>query len=448
MVTRQKSRKRTQSKPRTAQFVQREASVEIERLAHDGRGIGYLEGKIVFVEQALPGERHKINLVGGKSTFFEAVSVALLSPPASSRAAPRCQHYQSCGGCHLQHLDNKSQLAFKEALVFDQCRRNGVVLPAFEAAVTGSPMAYRARCRLSTQHKGPAFAGFRQKNQSQLIKLQECPVLAPNLERLIEPIQTLLAQLPAKALGHIELVDDQSSPILILRHVSEISSDQQDLLSQFASSCGISILMQPESTPNYVDLNGAPTEVELTLALPMLAKPLRYRPHDFTQVNRPINVQMVAQALAWAEPEVHETWLDLFCGIGNFSMPLATRAAQVIGVEGAMDMVQQAEINASIQDVKNTNFYAADLEQSTVYRRLPKQVDGVLLDPPRAGAKMVIPHLAKLNPNRILYVSCDPATFARDASELCNSGYSVEKIGILDMFPQTMHVETMALFRK
>ena len=425
-----------------------DASLRIERLAHDGRGIATVNGRITFVDQALPGETHRVRFVGGKTKFLEAVSVALESEPAVERAAPLCGHYQSCGGCQLQHLQYSAQVEFKQALVQDQCRRAGVDAGHFEAPVSAAQVAYRSRCRLSINHKGQAFAGFRQKSQTQLIKLQHCPILSPSLESLLESTQNALAELPADALGHLEMIDDTKGVVLILRHVKALDNSAIQRLQQFADEHQLTLLLQPAPESVYLDLQGLQTLPPLSFELPDLAAGVRYQPQHFTQVNRPLNQRMVAQALAWIEPQADQLWLDLFCGVGNFSLPLAQHVKLVVGVEGVPEMVVQASKNATIQGLNNCEFFAADLEVDSIYRKLPKGVHGVILDPPRAGAKAVVRHLLSVSPRQILYVSCDPATFARDAKVLLEGGYRVKRIGILDMFPQTMHVETMALLEQ
>ncbi|UTA46279.1 23S rRNA (uracil(1939)-C(5))-methyltransferase RlmD [Simiduia sp. 21SJ11W-1] len=442
------NRRPARTKAPEVRLPRNESEVTIERLAHDGRGIGYVDGKVTFVEQALAGESHRVRVIGGKSKFYEAVSSELLSAPAQERAVPSCPHYQSCGGCHLQHMSLDAQIAFKQDLVADQCRRNGVSLPGFSSPLAGAGLGYRGRCRLSVHHKGEAFAGFRQKGQAQLVKIKQCDVLVPSLAKLIEPLQGALSQITARSLGHVELIDDSAGPVIIVRHVADLSEQELAVLQQLADTQSVRLLLQPNAEPALYLVSGEAVSTQFSLSVPGLNAPLAYRAEDFTQVNRQINQQMVAQALNWLPLSRDQTWIDLYCGVGNFSLPLATRVGSVHGVEGVADMVAQAELNARNQGLDNCSFYAADLEQAGIYRRLPKQVDGVLLDPPRAGAKTVVGHIASLKPAHILYVSCDPATFARDAAMLTEQGYKIDKIGIIDMFPQTMHVETMAVFRR
>lgn len=422
------------------------AELTIERLAHDGRGIGYTDGRITFVEQALPGEVHRVRYVAAKSKYLEAQSEACLAAPSPTRVAPVCGHYTQCGGCQLQHMDDAAQLAFKQQMVQDQCRRAGLVVPAFEPAISAQSQRYRARCRLSINHKGQAFAGFRQKGRSQLVKILSCPVLTTELAALLEPIQAVLAELPPASLGHIELISETSGVYLLLRHVKSLDVQARQKLVELEQATGARLLLQPEASADYQDLQGLPVAPRLAYELAELEAPVHFKPHHFTQVNPVINQLMVSQAMTWLAPQESQVWLDLFCGVGNFSLPLANRVHRVIGVEASTEMVEQASQNAHVLQRQNCEFLVGDLEQSSIYRKFPKYIHGVLLDPPRAGAKGVIEHLAGLKPAQILYVSCDPATFARDAKLLIEGGYRIKKIGVLDMFPQTMHVETMALF--
>ncbi len=422
------------------------AELTIERLAHDGRGIGYTEGRITFVEQALPGERHRVRYVGAKTKFLEAHSEACLASASASRAVPACRHYAQCGGCQLQHMDATAQLAFKQQMLQDQCRRAGLALPELAPAISAESLGYRARCRLSINHKGQAFAGFRQKAHNQLVKIETCPVLSAQLAALLKPIQVALAGLPSSSLGHIELIEEDTKVYLLLRHVKPLDTPATEQLQALAQTTGAQVLLQPEASAEYLALDGQPVEPQLAYRLSEVDGTISFKPHHFTQVNPVINQRMVSQALAWLAPDKSQVWLDLFCGVGNFSLPLSTQVEKVIGVEASAEMVEQASQNARALQRHNCEFVVGDLEQSGIYRRFPKPVHGVLLDPPRAGAKGVVGHLTQIKPAQILYVSCDPATFARDAKMLIEGGYRIKKIGVLDMFPQTMHVETMALF--
>lgn len=434
-------------RPQAPQKVCRQADAEILRLAHDGRGIAQVNGKVTFVANALPGETHRVRIQQEKSRFAEADSEQLLSAPAATRVAPLCELYGRCGGCQLQHMGQPAQLEHKQALVLDQLRRAGLIPgpEVLQPVLESDPWGYRHRARLSVQHKGQAFAGFRALGSNSLVKVSQCPVLQPDLNAGLPAIQQVLAQIRPGILGHIELIAEAGQkPLCILRHLDAFTVTEVGQLEQLSSH--YRLLLQPHPEARYFLTDGNPAQPELTIALAGLQVPLRYRASDFTQVNHGINGKMVTQAMDWAAPGPQECWLDLFCGIGNFSIPLAQRAGQVTGVELLDSMVLQARRNAALQGLTNCQFVAADLEQPGRLARIYPQLSGLLLDPPRAGAKWVAENIATLAPAKIIYVSCDPATFARDAKLIVDAGYRLDRLGVMDMFPQTQHVETMARF--
>lgn len=426
--------------------------VPIERLAHDGRGIGYWDGKVTFVEQALPGETHLVRLVEVRSRFQEGISEACVSDPAPERVNPPCPHYQTCGGCQLQHLNLDQQRAHKAQLLRDHLQRAGVGVAAgaWEPMLTGSEWGYRSRARLSIRHKGKPFAGFRQKSSRELVKVSECPILHPELNQSLSALQQVLAGIEPRVLGHAELLRDDSTSYCLLRQLKPLRPRDRAQLAELGRTSGLQVLLQSgkegEAGTTITDPDGNAVAPLLGYRLAGLDAPVGFQFQDFTQINPEINRLMVAQALAWASPVASETWLDLFCGIGNFTLPLASLGCRVIGVELLPYMVERARQNAAAQGLDNCEFAAADLTSATALRRLPAEIDGVLLDPPRAGAREVVENLLKLRPKKLLYVSCDPATFARDAKILLDGGYELIRLSTLDMFPQTMHVESMGYF--
>ncbi|BFM11691.1 23S rRNA (uracil(1939)-C(5))-methyltransferase RlmD [Simiduia litorea] len=424
------------------------AEVVIDRLAHDGRGIAQLDGKIVFVDHALPLEKHLVKVVAQKSKYSEALSVSIIGDVSTERREPACAYYATCGGCQIQHLAPDAQLHFKSNLVQDQLRRAKLnVEPEKVAAIVSkNTLAYRSRARLSLSHKGSPYAGFKARANSQIIKIDRCLVLDPALDACLAPLQRALIEFRPEVLGHIEMLKTQALPVLVLRHVAALMEPELDALSTLSVETGAEVYLQPDSSADYYRLDGRRAEISFTVSVPHLAKPLRYQISNFSQINPDVNYAMVEQALSWAHPSKEDIWLDLFCGVGNLTLPFAAFAHQVIGVEAIADMVEQAKANAESLAVTNCKFLAADLEKIESLRKLPKKVDGVILDPPRAGAKSVVENISRLKPKKILYISCDAATFARDARTLVESGYDLERVGALDMFPQTMHVETMALF--
>lgn len=422
--------------------------IVIDRLAHDGRGIGLMAGKIVFVDQALPPEKHIIKMVSQKSKFSEAISESIVGESSPERVAPACAYYASCGGCQLQHLQPEAQLTFKSNLVLDQLRRVQLDIPSEKVAhiVSKNTFGYRSRARLSLNHKGSPYAGFKARANSQIIKIESCPVLDPSLDACLAPLQRALAHIRPEVLGHIEMLKTQPSPVLVLRHVASLTDIERDMLFKLGVEVGAEVYLQPDSSANYYCLDGTKTDIHFAVTVPHVAQPVNYQISNFSQVNPAVNYAMVEQALFWTKPCKDEVWLDLFCGVGNLTLPFSTFVHQVIGVEAIADMVEQANANADSLGITNCRFLAADLEKIESLRQLPKKVDGVILDPPRAGAKSVVENISRLKPRKILYIACDAATFARDAKILVAAGYQIERVGALDMFPQTMHVETMALF--
>ena len=449
---RMSSRKRLKvaAKSGEGELVGKSLEVTIDRLAHDGRGIGNLEGRVVFVDQALPQEVHQIKVVSQKSKFAEATSELMINNASTDRVAPACSHFAKCGGCQIQHLHPRAQLAFKSNLVIDQLRRVKLDVPSdkVEAIVSKNELHYRTRARLSLNNKGSPYAGFKARANSQIIKIENCPVLDLSLNRCLRPLQCALSGFRPQVLGHVEMIKGQAKPILILRHVAALNDIELDALSKLAAEVDVEICLQPESEARYVSLSGQSLPASFTMSVPFTDKPLVYQANNFSQINPPVNFAMIEQALVWAKPSKSETWVDLFCGVGNLTFSFAKQAGQVIGVEAIAEMVEQAISNAQMNDCLNCRFLAADLERVESLRQLPKKIDGVILDPPRAGAKAVVENISRLKPLKILYISCDPATFARDAKTLIEKGYAIEKLGALDMFLQTMHVETMALFIK
>lgn len=425
----------------------RQAEAQILRLAHDGRGIAQLDGKITFVANALPGETHQLRIQQEKARFAEAESLQLLGPASVDRVAPACELYGRCGGCQLQHASDRLQRDHKQALVLDQLRRVGLTLDpaAVQPLVADQSWGYRNRARLSIQHKGQAFAGFRALASTSLVKLTSCPVLQADLNAGLPVLQQVLGQIRPSLLGHVELLAEPGAkPLCILRHLAPFDGSELAHLARLSDH--YRLLLQPAAEAEYFLADGSPAEPELSYSLPGLQQPLRYRASDFTQVNQAVNCTMVTQAVAWADPGPEECWLDLFCGIGNFSIPLAHRAGRVTGVELLDSMVSQARRNVQLQGLSNCQFVAADLERPARLASLYPKLDGILLDPPRAGARWLAENIGALAPAKIVYVSCDPATLARDARLIVDAGYRLDRLGVMDMFPHTQHVETMARF--
>lgn len=422
--------------------------LHILRLSHEGRGVARnAEGKTVFVEGALPDERVSCKVRFTRSRYDEAVVDQVLVP-SPWRTTPACPHYTACGGCNLQHLDAQGQLAFKQSLVAELLDYPQEQL---QPPLSSSPFAYRRKARLGVKWRkdGRLLLGFREKNSAFITNITECPVLVPELQALLPRLHELLPQLDGKKhLGHIELIQGADQPgvlVRLLRSMLRMSSQDQRLWRDWADAQQVVLQFQDESGFHSFSCD----EPAPLFHYPLQNQTLFFAASDFVQVNAGVNQQMVAQALDWLALTGQERVLELFCGFGNFSLPLAQQAAEVLGVEGLESQVLRARLNAAHNHCKNVRFVTADLSlplQQQAWNEAASAWDVILLDPPRAGAEGICEQLGELGARRILYVSCNPATLARDKASLEQQGYRLEKLGMMDMFPQTAHVESMALF--
>jgi 23S rRNA (uracil1939-C5)-methyltransferase len=424
--------------------------LSIESLAHDGRGVARVDGKAVFVAGALPGERVMARQVKRHRRFDEAVAVEVLEP-AAGRVAPRCVHFGTCGGCALQHLDEAHQLELKRAHVEEQLARIGRVAPGeWLAPLGGAAWAYRRRARLGVKwvaKKGRVLVGFRERATPYIAEIGSCAVLAPPVGELIAPLAALVEGLSIRdRLPQIEVAVGENATALVLRVLGPPAAADLAALRAFAAAHGVEFYLQPGGYDTVAPLD--PPGTPLWYTLPDFDVELRFQPTDFVQVNAGINRQAVSLAVRLLDPAPGDAVLDLFCGLGNFTLPLARRAARVVGVEGDAGLVGRARDNAARNGIANAAFHAADLAQdpgAAPWAVGPYQ--RVLLDPPRAGAAALLPMLGRLRPARMVYVSCHPASLARDAGELVHAhGFRLAAAGVMDMFPQTAHVESVAVF--
>lgn len=421
--------------------------LSIERLANDGRGIAFIEGRTWFVDGALPSEEVEARVLGARSQIVEARTERVLSTSAQRRIEP-CVHARVCGGCNLQHLPAADQLALKQRSLAEQLSRLAGIEPKIWAApLSGPEFGYRRRARLAVRWDNKARrldVGFRAGASQDIVSIRECLVLVQPLQTLLP---TLLAVLHAldkpQAIGHVELFSGTAEAVLV-RHTVALAEADLQRLTAFAQDQNVQLWLQGEGAPQ-------PLEASYVLGyrLPAWDLELAWRPGDFVQVNAPVNEAMVAQALEWLAPEAGERVLDLFCGLGNFTLPLAHKGAQVVAVEGVGEMVERARTNAAHNGLVGAHFYQADLSKPLADAHWAEGgFAAVLLDPPRDGALELVRQMATLGAGRVVYVSCNPATLARDAAELIRQGYELKRAGILDMFPQTAHVEAMALFER
>ncbi|UXZ95074.1 23S rRNA (uracil(1939)-C(5))-methyltransferase RlmD [Pseudomonas phytophila] len=417
----------------------------IERLANDGRGIAFFEGKTWFVAGSLAGEEVEARVLNAHGKIVEARTERVFQGSAMRRPAP-CVHFGRCGGCSVQHVPHAEQLALKQRMLAQQLQRVAGVEPEqWAAPLTGPEFAYRRRARVAVRWDVKAKhldVGFRAAASQDIVAIDECPVL-------VQALQPIMMQLPGmlksfskpQVLGHVELFWGTSSAVLV-RHTAPLAESDLNNLKAFCHTHDAQLWLHGDGDPQPADASQS-----LGYRLEPWDLELAYRPGDFIQVNAAVNTAMIEQALEWLAPQADERVLDLFCGLGNFALPLAKMVKEVVAVEGVATMVERATRNAMSNDLHNVAFFQADLSQPLDKAEWAAQgFTAVLLDPPRDGAFEVVRKLKTLGARRLLYVSCNPATLARDTVELLSQGYRLKRAGILDMFPQTAHVEAMALF--
>jgi 23S rRNA (uracil1939-C5)-methyltransferase len=425
-------------------------TARIESLDHEGRGVAHVAGKTVFVDGALPGETVSFRRIRRQRRHDEAVTVEVLHA-APERVTPRCRHFGVCGGCSLQHLDHPAQLAAKGRVVADALERIGGVTPAqWLPPLVGPLWSYRRRARLGCKlvdRKGKVLVGFRERGSPLLADLAACEVLAAPVGAMIERLSELVGGLEIRRrVAQIEVAVADEVTALVLRVLDAPSPADLERLREFELRHGIAIYLQPGGLDTVTPLS--PPAAALRYSLPGLPAGIEFAPTDFVQVNAELNRRMIERALELLEPRPTDRALDLFCGLGNFSLPLALRVASVDGVEGEAGLVGRARANAVRNGIANAAFHVANLAADPAGADWAcKAYDLVLLDPPRAGAREILPVAAASRPRRIVYVSCHPGSFARDAGILSMElGYRLAAAGIMDMFPHTSHVESIALF--
>lgn len=419
----------------------------VDSLDHHCVGVGRHQGKAIFVEGALPGERVKVRILDDKKQYAHGALQQVVTPSAN-RIAPFCAHYRECGGCSAQHLSETDQQEAKEAGLVSLFERLGnIQAPPLEPLLKGESRSYRRVCRLAIKFDKNGRCtrvGFRRRQSNDLVEIQGCPVLAEPLSALIKPLRECLNRLKSqRELGHAELIQAEQGIMLLLRHTGRPNETDRAMLIEFAQDQGIDLYLQA------VDDQIEPLRQQFQPSYSLDGLSLAFAPGDFIQVNGPINQQMVSQALSWLGATRDDKVLDLFCGIGNFTLPLAREAREVVGVEGDLAMVARAQENARRNGIDNARFYKADLSGDIVGMSWAREgFDLVLLDPARPGALEVMSHVAALSPKRVVYVSCNPVTLARDSQVLVKQGYRLARLGMLDMFPHTGHLESMALFER
>ena len=424
----------------------------VESMTHDGRGVAHIDGKPTFLWGGLPGESVTFRYLSRRRQHDEGRVVGV-ARPATERVDPRCEAFGLCGGCSLQHLDPAAQVAGKQQILMENLAELGGVRPetVLPPIVNQTPWGYRRKARLGVKdvpRKGRVLVGFRERGSSLVAELERCPILHPRVGERLEALSELFGSLSVRRhLPQVEVAMDDAQCVLILRLLEPLSLEDTAALREFAATNDVVFYTQTGGPETIAPLDRS---VQLAYRLPDFDLTLRFEPADFTQVNTDINRQMVARAIELLDLQTDDRVLDLFCGIGNFTLPIARRAARVTGVEGDAGLVARARDNARRHGLDGTEFFAADL-----YGELgnapwqQNRYDKALIDPPRSGALEVLPLLPSMGVRRLVYVSCYPGTLARDAGELVHrQGYRLVSAGIMDMFPHTAHVESIALFEK
>ena len=427
--------------------------LSIDALDAEGRGVARNpDGKVVFVEGALPGEKVSLKRVSSRRKFDIARATSVLEP-SSGRRPPRCPHFGACGGCATQHADERTQMAAKQRWLEDCLERIGKVEPeTLLPIVYGPEWGYRHRARLSVRYvfsRGGAMVGFRERHSTHVADMRECHVLPENVSRLIPELRSLVGALSIRErVPQIEVAVGDNATVLVFRHLVPLTAPDHAALMDFSERHEVHVWLQPGGPESAQPFH--PAKSELYYELPEFGVRIGFRPTEFTQVNPAMNRILVSRAVRLLDPQPGERVADLFCGLGNFSLPLAARGAQVVGFEGSRQLAERARENAAANGLV-AQFEVMDLFKPNLEPFGP--FDRILIDPPREGAIELVKTLPVGGnegwPRRIVYISCDPATLARDAGVLVHTrGWRLAAAGVVNMFPHTAHVESVALFER
>ncbi|MFK7863917.1 MAG: 23S rRNA (uracil(1939)-C(5))-methyltransferase RlmD [Pseudohongiellaceae bacterium] len=448
---------------RRQKLPQEPVELTIESVSHEGRGVAHREGKVAFVDGALLGENVSAQFVRKRSKFDEFKTVEVLSK-SQERVEPPCRFTGQCGGCSLQHWSSEKQILFKQSVLLEQlAHATGSGSRDFELLepLLGPTLNYRRKARLGVrlvEKKGGVLVGFREKYSSFITEMDHCSILIKEVAELIAPLRELIGQLEgSRNIPQIEVAAGDmpgaqvgsglNQVALVFRHLEELSASDESQLVEFSVANNIQLYLQPGGNDSVHKVYPREGSDRLQYALPEEGLELHFHPMDFTQINAEINRAIVSQALDKLALQPEDTVLDLFCGLGNFTLAIAKRCKSVIGVEGSEEMVVRGYENAKANQVDNVEFFAANLAESMANKSWSTGVfNKVLLDPPRSGAAEIIEEVAALKAQKIVYVSCNPSTLARDTASLIGLGYRLVSAGVMDMFPHTTHVESMAEF--
>ncbi|HET7663611.1 MAG TPA: 23S rRNA (uracil(1939)-C(5))-methyltransferase RlmD [Rhodanobacteraceae bacterium] len=430
-----------------------QVDTDITDLTHDGRGVAHVDGKALFVDAALPGEKVRVAVTRRHRHFDEGTVVEFFSR-SPERVEPRCGHYDICGGCSLQHLALDAQIRAKQRVLAENFERIGKVAPEqWLPPLTGDAWGYRRKGRLSVRRvvkKDRVLVGFREKSNPRYVAdIEHCDVVHPTLGARIGLLGRMIDTLDAAAdIPQIEFAAGDDIVALVFRHLKPLGQRDQDILAGFGREHGFAIYLQPGGNTSVHPL--WPEHPRLAFRFDEGALELEFQPLDFVQVNADMNQRMLTHALALLDPQPTDRVLDLFCGLGNFTLPIARRVAEAAGVEGEHALVERADANAARNGIGNARFHVANLFEDQRHADWARQDwDKILLDPPRAGADKVLEYLPRKATRRVVYVSCHPASLARDAGILVREhGFRLKAAGVMDMFPHTAHVESIALFER
>lgn len=423
-------------------------TLTIDNLSHEGRGVGRHNGKTVFVRGALPGEQVVAQTLKRRGSFDEAVALEILTA-SPQRIVPRCPHAEVCGGCSLQHLSTEDQIAHKESVLFELLRHQAGVEPATRLPVLRGPTwGYRRKARLGVKYvekKGGALVGFREKAAPYVADIETCGVLIPEVGERLLALRNLINGLSSpNRIPQIEVAAGDDDVALVVRHLEPLSDADLARLTDFQTDTGLGIFLQPGAEDSVHPLNGATPALSYRIGDIGIA----FAPTDFTQVNGAMNLNMIATVIDALQPGADDRVLDLYAGLGNFSLPLARHAQHVHGIEGSDDLVARARDNAAANGIANASFAVANLADPEAVDRIDLGTTTMmLLDPPRTGADVIVERLQLDGLKRIVYVSCNPVTLARDTKAIVERhGFTLAAAGIMDMFPHTSHVESIAIF--
>lgn len=448
---------------RRKKLSQEPVSAKIESLSHEGRGITHVSGKTVFVNGALPGEEVLFQYKKQRSKYDEAHALEI-NNSVPERVEAKCEFFGLCGGCSLQHMQHETQLEHKQSVLLEQLTHIGKVKPkAIVPVLTGNQWGYRRKARLGVKYvekKGRVLVGFREKYSPFVADMNKCEVLHPSVGLLLEQLQNLISDLSLiSQIPQIEVAIGDEVTALIFRHLAAFTNEDLIKLKVFSEQHQLDIYLQSGGIDSVIPLKGTKSK-QLSYSLPEFDITFNFLPTDFTQVNTEINRAMVPRALELLDVNSEDRVLDLFCGIGNFTLPLARKVASVFGIEGDHGLVERAKQNAELNNISNVEFKAIDLANDRMLEDMMNNDFGninfiksdfnkLLLDPARNGAQEVIKKLNFKRIEKIVYVSCNPSTLARDAGILVNDkGFKLVSAGIMDMFPHTTHVESIAVFSR